>query len=191
MIGTNKTVSILLLISAITAIVGIHPASAQEKELDPMLVVTDQEKIILFSSFAIAIIAIVLFMARDVILGKKTSYDQKEKLESKKDKTFEKYHSDWGDDYEELGQRRNSKADKEFRNAAKDDKLLDHYATLGLKADATAAEIKSQFRNLAKKTHPDKTKQDSESEMAKINKAYEVLSDKENKERYDRYFKTG
>jgi len=42
-------------------------------------------------------------------------------LESKKDKTFEKYHSDWGEDYEELGQRQNTAEDKEFRNAAIND----------------------------------------------------------------------
>ena len=33
---------------------------------------------------------------------------------------------------------------------------------------------KSKFRELAKKTHPDKTKEDSEKEMAELNKAYEV-----------------
>ena len=48
-------------------------------------------------------------------------------------------------------------------------------------------EIKKNFRELAKKTHPDKTKDDSEEEMIKINKAYEILSDDVSKERYDRY----
>jgi DnaJ-class molecular chaperone len=42
---------------------------------------------------------------------------------------------------------------------------------------------------LAKKTHPDKTKEDSEEAMAKLNKAYEILSDKECREKYDRYLK--
>ncbi|MDH5698036.1 MAG: J domain-containing protein, partial [Nitrosopumilus sp.] len=85
---------------------------AQNGNLDMELEVSDEEKIILFSGFAIAVLGVFLFLARDIILRKKTSYD-KEELESKKDKTFEKYHSDWGDDYEELGQRRNTKEDKE------------------------------------------------------------------------------
>jgi molecular chaperone DnaJ len=142
---------------------GVQYANAQNDNLDMELEVTDEEKIMLFSGFAVAVIAIVLFLARDIILRRKTSYD-KEDLESKKDKTFEKYHSDWGDDYEELGQRKNTKEDKEF-------------------------EIKKKFRELAMKTHPDKTKEDSENEMAELNKAYEILSDKERREKYDRYLK--
>ncbi|MDC0388330.1 DnaJ domain-containing protein, partial [Nitrosopumilus sp.] len=56
--------------------------------------------------------------------------------------------------------------------------------------DASAEQIKKSFRELAKKTHPDKTKEDSEEEMIKINKAYEILSDEKSKEKYDRYFKS-
>ena len=50
-------------------------------------------------------------------------------------------------------------------------------------------EIKNKFRDLVKKTHPDKTKKDSEEEMVELNKAYEILSDKERREKYDRYLK--
>jgi len=152
------------------------------------LEVSDEEKIILFGGFSIAIIAIFLFLARDIILRRKTSYD-KEDLESKKDKTYEKYHSDWGDDYEELGKRKNTKEDKEFRNAARNDELPNYYEALGVPRDATQEEIKKKFRELAKKTHPDKTKEDSEEEMVKLNKAYEVLSDEELRGKYDRYLK--
>ena len=167
---------------------GLEFANAQNNNLDMDLEVTDEEKIILFSGFAIAVIAIFLFLARDIILRKKTSYD-KENLESKKDKTFEKYHSDWGDDYEELGQRRNTKEEKEFRDAANNNELPNYYDVIGVSKDATSDEIKKKFRELAMKTHPDKTKEDSENEMAELNKAYEVLSDKEQKEKYDRYLK--
>ena len=163
-------------------------AYAQEKNLDMELEVSDEEKIILFSGFAIAVIGLFLFLARDIILRRKTSYD-KEELESKKDKTFEKYHSDWGDDYEELGHRSNTKEDKEFRDALNNDELPNYYEIIGVEKDATPEEIKKKFRELAKKTHPDKTKEDSEEEMAELNKAYEVLSDKELREKYDRYFK--
>ena len=56
---------------------------------------------------------------------------------------------------------------------------------LGVDIDASPEEIKNKFRELAKKTHPDKTREDSEREMAELNKAYEVLSDEESRKRYD------
>ena len=105
----------------------------------------------------------------------------------KKDRTYEKYHSDWGDDYEEIGKRGNSKEESEFREGVTNDNLPNYYDVLGVETNATAEEIKKNFRELAKKTHPDKTKDDSEEEMIRINKAYEVLSDDISKERYDRY----
>ena len=67
----------------------LQTAHAQTDELDMELEVSDEEKITLFGGFAVAIIAIFLFLARDVILRRKTSYD-KEEHESKKDKTYEK-----------------------------------------------------------------------------------------------------
>ena len=164
-------------------------ANAQTNELDMDLEVSENDQILLFGGFVVAIIGIFLFLARDIILRKKTNYD-KEELESKKEKTYEKYHSGWGDDYEEIGKRRNTKEDKEFREASLNDELPDYYKILGVQKDATQDEIKKRFRELAKKTHPDKTKEDSETEMAELNKAYEVLSDEERRERYDRYFKT-
>jgi len=167
---------------------GVQSVNAQNSDLNMVLEVTDEEKIILFSGFSIAIIAIFLFLARDIILRRKTSYD-KEDFESKKDKTFEKYHSDWGDDYEELGQRGNTKEDREFREAANTGELPNYYDIIGVEKNATPDEIKKKFRELAMKTHPDKTKEDSEDEMAELNKAYEVLSDKERREKYDKYLK--
>ncbi len=152
------------------------------------LEVSDEEKTILFGSFAVAIIVIFLFLARDTILRRKTSYD-KENLESKKDKTYEKYHSDWGDDYEDIGQRKNTAEDREFRDAAINDELPNYYEILEIPRDATQREIKKKFRELAKKTHPDKTKEDSEEEMVELNKAYEILSDEEKREKYDKYLK--
>ena len=167
---------------------GLQTVYAQNGNLDMELEVTDEEKIILFSGFIIVILAIFLFLARDIILRRKTSYD-KEELESKKDKTFEKYHSDWGDDYEEIGKRGNSEEETEFREGITNNNLPNYYDVLGVETNATAEEIKKNFRELAKKTHPDKTKEDSEEEMIKINKAYEVLSDNISKERYDKYLK--
>ncbi len=178
--------SIFLIVMVIVG--GFQTAYAQSEELNMELVVSDEEKIMLFSGFIIVILAVFLFLSRDIILRKKTSYD-KEELESKKDKTFEKYHSDWGDDYEELGQRRNTKEDKEFREALNNDELPNYYEVIGVSKDATPDEIKKKFRELVKKTHPDKTRENSEEEMAELNKAYEILSDKEKRDRYDKYFK--
>ena len=161
---------------------------AQTDESNRELKISDEEKIILFTGFSIVVIAIFLFLARDVILRKKTTYDKQEH-ESKKDRTYEKYHSDWGDDYEEIGKRGNSEQEKEFREHIANEDLPNYYEILGVKMDATPEEIKNNFRELAKKTHPDKTKKDSEQEMIEINKAYEILSDKESKEKYDKYRK--
>ena len=174
-----------IIIFSLIVFAAIPSASAQQ-DLNMDLEVSDQDKIILFGGFAIAIIGIFLFLARDIVLRRKTSYD-KENLESKKEKTYEKYHSDWGDDYEEIGSRRNSKEDKEFRDAKRNEELPDYYKVLGVERDATQEEIKTNFRELAKKTHPDKTKEDSEEEMTLLNKAYEILSDEETRKKYDTY----
>ncbi len=161
---------------------------AQTSELNMKLEVSDGKKIILFVGFAVVIIGIFLFLARDVILRKKISYDKKD-LDSKKDKTYEKYHSGWGDDYEEFGNRKNTKEDEEFRNAASNDELPNYYEIIGVTRNATQEEIKKKFRELAKKTHPDRTKKDSEEEMMELNRAYEVLSDEERREKYDKHLK--
>gem|GEM_PF-254721 len=183
-----KKSSLKIIIASIIIFGITQTAYAQNNGLDMELEVSDEEKIILFSSFSIVVIGIFLFLARDIILRRKTTYD-KEKLESKKEKTFEKYHSDWGDDYEELGKRKNTKEDKEFRDAITNDDFVNYYKVLGVPNDATQEEIKNKFRELAKKTHPDRTKKNSEEEMAALNKAYEVLSDEESRQTYDKYLK--
>jgi curved DNA-binding protein len=63
----------------------------------------------------------------------------------------------------------------------------DYYETLGVSKTATADEIKSAFRKLARKHHPDvaKDKKAAEEKFKQINEAYEVLSDPEKRQKYD------
>ena len=62
----------------------------------------------------------------------------------------------------------------------------DYYEILGVKRDAGDSEIKSAYRKLARKYHPDVNKtKEAESKFKDINEAYEVLSDKAKRQRYD------
>jgi curved DNA-binding protein len=62
----------------------------------------------------------------------------------------------------------------------------DYYLTLGVARDATADDIKKSFRKLARKYHPDVSKEpDAEKRMQEVNEAYTVLSDAEKRAAYD------
>lgn len=62
----------------------------------------------------------------------------------------------------------------------------DYYRTLGVAQDASADEIKKAFRKLARKYHPDVSKEpDAEAKMRDINEAYAVLSDPEKRAAYE------
>lgn len=63
----------------------------------------------------------------------------------------------------------------------------DHYRILGIEPDATAQAVRDAYRRLARTYHPDRYegKGDSGATMARINQAYEVLSDPESRSRYD------
>jgi curved DNA-binding protein len=63
----------------------------------------------------------------------------------------------------------------------------DYYEALGLSKTASDEEIRSAFRKLARKYHPDvaKDKKAAEEKFKQINEAYEVLSDPEKRKKYD------
>ncbi len=64
----------------------------------------------------------------------------------------------------------------------------DYYKTLGVSRDADDKAIKAAYRKLARKLHPDVSKEAGAEERLKdVNEAYEVLKDPEKRAKYDRY----
>jgi curved DNA-binding protein len=70
-------------------------------------------------------------------------------------------------------------------------KFQDYYERLGVSRDASEDAIKKAYRKLALKWHPDrhpeKDRPKAEEEFKRISEAYEVLSDPENRKKYDRF----
>ncbi|GFJ83778.1 DnaJ domain-containing protein [Phytohabitans houttuyneae] len=64
----------------------------------------------------------------------------------------------------------------------------DYYETLGISRDASPEEVQRAFRTQARRFHPDVNRSpDAEERFKQINEAYQVLSDPESRERYDRF----
>jgi DnaJ-domain-containing protein 1 len=150
---------------------------------------TESEQMIVFAIASAIIISVLIFLARGSIFRKKNEYDSGE-WESKKNRDYEKYHSEWMSDeisFERKG--KNKLSDEDFRKSLLSNNLPDYYAILQIQKIASQDEIKSQFRSLAKKWHPDrKQSDDAEKKMAQINMAYEVLSNTKRRKMYDQHF---
>ena len=150
---------------------------------------TESEQMIVFAIAAAIIISVLIFLARGSIFRKKNEYDTGE-WESKKNRDYEKYHSEWMSDeisFERKG--KNKLSDEDFRKSLLSKDIPDYYAILQIQKTASQNEIKNQFRSLAKKWHPDrKQSDDAEKKMTQINMAYEVLSNTKRRKMYDQHF---
>jgi DnaJ-class molecular chaperone len=65
----------------------------------------------------------------------------------------------------------------------------DYYKTLGVKRDATAAEIQKAYRDLARKYHPDLNPNDKKAKekFQKVQSAFDVLNDEKKRKQYDQF----
>ena len=64
--------------------------------------------------------------------------------------------------------------------------MSEHYADLGLKSDATLADIKRAFRQKASQFHPDRNSDpDAPARFRQVQEAYDVLSDTDKRQAYD------
>ena len=86
--------------------------------------------------FCISIIILVLYISRDVILRRKSRYDAS-KMDSQKNRDYEKYHSEWGDEWGW----REDKQKKDGYKISKDDDITTYYLLI---ENATMSEIKSK-----------------------------------------------
>ncbi|XP_010271328.1 PREDICTED: uncharacterized protein LOC104607386 [Nelumbo nucifera] len=114
-------------------------------------------------------------------------------------RTFKSFHLSSGDSIFRRGEVRNWNPSFPFvrrkcsrRTVIRAAGGSDYYSTLNLSRDATLQEIKSAYRKLARKYHPDLNKSPgAEEKFKEISAAYEVLSDDEKRSLYDRFGEAG
>lgn len=75
-----------------------------------------------------------------------------------------------------------------YRVMEKQGRMADLYEQLGVKRDASEAEVKKAYRKLAKELHPDRNKDNpaASDRFSKVTQAYDILTDKDKRARYDR-----
>jgi len=66
--------------------------------------------------------------------------------------------------------------------------MKDYYKILGVNKKTTLQDIKKKFREKALLIHPDKSGQNTKDDFIELYEAYEILTDKKKRERYDRIY---
>lgn len=153
--------------------------------------ISEADQIPIFIISVVIILGIFLFLARHAIFRRKNEYDD-EDWQSKKNRDYEKYHSEWMSDEQEFsGKKKKGIDENEFLKSLQGKNIPDYYVILEIQKNSSQSEIKKQFRILAKKWHPDKKHgPDAEKKMAEINMAYGILSNQKNRKLYDQYYQS-
>jgi len=153
--------------------------------------ISEADQIPIFIIAVVIILGIFLFLARHAIFRRKNEYDD-EDWQSKKNRDYEKYHSEWMSDEQEFsGKKKKGIDENEFLKSLQGKNIPDYYVILEIQKNSSQSEIKKQFRILAKKWHPDKKHgPDAEKKMAEINMAYGILSNQKNRKLYDQYYQS-
>ena len=153
--------------------------------------ISEADQIPIFIIAVVIILGIFLFLARHAIFRRKNEYDD-EDWQSKKNRDYEKYHSEWMSDEQEFSGKKKKVIDEnEFLKSLQGKNIPDYYGILEIQKNSSQSEIKKQFRILAKKWHPDKKHgPDAEKKMAEINMAYGILSNQKNRQLYDQYYQS-
>ena len=151
--------------------------------------ISEADQIPIFIIGVVIILGTFLFLARHAIFRRKNEYDD-EDWQSKKNRDYEKYHSEWMSDEQEFsGKKKKGIDENEFLKSLQGKNIPDYYEILEIQKNSSQSEIKKQFRILAKKWHPDKKHgPDAEKKMAEINMAYGILSNQKNRKLYDQYY---
>ena len=126
------------------------------------------DQALVFAVSIAAVVGIALYVSREAIARKRTAYDAGS-YESQRDRDYEKYHSEWGDDSAagrggggdvdggDIGDGGGDSRSADGRAGAPPGAAAaDLYGVLGLDASATQDEVKRRYRELAKRLHPDR-----------------------------------
>ena len=115
----------------------VNPPSVVEE-----IYITQEDLITTFTICIIVVAGIFVYLARNIILRKKTKYDELD-LDSKKNRDYEKYHSEWTDEEIFGSRKKNTMNQKTFNKMLKNKTLPNYYDVLGIEQSASAEQVLS------------------------------------------------